>query len=119
AVTTDVKGNDGASATGTTVTATDGTHGTTTVDGTTGAVTYMPDADFIGEHTYTYTLATTDGVESEPITVTVKVKPVGADASHDAPPNTAVTTDVKDNDGPSATGTTVTATDGSNGTTTV
>src|SRR5690606_41175238 len=109
-----VKDNDGASATGTTVTATDGSNGTTTVDGTTGEVTYTPDADFIGEDSYTYTLTTADGVVSDAITVTIEVKPVGTNDTDETPINTAVTTDVKDNDGASATGTTVTATDGSN-----
>jgi gliding motility-associated-like protein len=117
-VATTVKTNDGPSATGTTVTPTNGTHGTTVADAT-GIVTYTPANNYIGKDTYTYTLTTADGVVSDPITVTVSIKPVGVVDAITTPIGTAVITTVKTNDGPSATGTTVTPTNGAHGTTTV
>jgi gliding motility-associated-like protein len=117
-VTTIVKSNDGASGIGTTVTPTNGAHGTTTVDAT-GRVRFTPTADYIGKDVYTYTLTTTDGIVSDPITVTISIKPVGVNDAVTTPLNTPVTTVVKTNDGPSANGTTVTPTNGSRGITTV
>jgi uncharacterized repeat protein (TIGR01451 family)/gliding motility-associated-like protein len=73
-VTTDVKANDGATATNTTVLAGNGAHGTTTVDAT-GKVTYTPNAGYTGTDSYTYTLTTADGVVSDPITVNVSIYP--------------------------------------------
>ncbi|WP_345953832.1 CshA/CshB family fibrillar adhesin-related protein [Mucilaginibacter sp. PAMB04168] len=117
-VTTIVKGNDGASATGTTVAAINGTHGTTVVDAT-GRITYTPATGYAGTDTYTYTLATADGIVSDPITVTISVRPVGVPDADVTPINTPVTTIVKTNDGASAIGTIVTAGNGAHGTTTV
>ncbi len=73
-VTTDVKANDGASATNATVLAGNGAHGTTTVDGS-GKVTYTPNAGYTGTDSYTYTLTTADGVVSDPVTVSVSIYP--------------------------------------------
>jgi gliding motility-associated-like protein len=115
-VTTTVKANDGVSANGTTVTATNGTRGTTTVDAT-GKVTYTPPTGYAGTDTYTYTLTTADGVISDPITVTISIKPVGVPDADITPINTPVTTIVKTNDGASAIGTTVTPANGAHGTT--
>ena len=53
-------------------------HGTTTIDPTTGAVTYTPTTGYFGTDTFQYTVADTQGVVSAPATVTVTV---------DAPPN--------------------------------
>jgi len=117
-VTTIVKSNDGASGIGTTVTPTNGAHGTTTVDAT-GRVRFTPTADYIGKDVYTYTLTTTDGIVSDPITVTISIKPVGVNDAVTTPLNIPVTTVVKTNDGPSANGTTVTPTNGLRGITTV
>ncbi|RYD95593.1 MAG: DUF11 domain-containing protein, partial [Sphingobacteriales bacterium] len=105
AVTTDVKGNDGASAAGTTVTATNGTNGTTVVNPTTGAVTYTPATGFIGKDTYTYTLTTADGVVSDPITVTISVQATGVADIYSTPINAPVTYNVKTNDTGSGTST--------------
>lgn len=117
-VTTTVKANDGPSGTNTTVTATAGTHGITTVDAT-GKVTYTPVAGYFGADTYTYTLTTPDGITSDPITVTINIKPAGVNDATTTPINTPVTTNVKANDGPSAIGATVTATNGAHGLTSV
>jgi gliding motility-associated-like protein len=117
-VTTTVKANDGPSANGTAVTATNGAHGTTTVN-TAGQVTYTPAAGYAGNDTYTYTLTTPDGIVSDPVTVTISIKPVGVNDADVTPVNTPVTTIVKTNDGASGIGTTVTPTNGAHGTTTV
>jgi len=117
-VITTVKANDGASATGTTVTATNGVHGTTIVNAT-GQVTYTPATGYAGTDTYTYTLTTADGVVSDPITVTISIKPVGISDADITPINTPVAVIVKSNDGASGIGTTVTPTNGAHGTTTV
>ncbi|WP_158825466.1 CshA/CshB family fibrillar adhesin-related protein [Mucilaginibacter lacusdianchii] len=114
-ITTTVKANDGVSANGTTVTATAGAHGTTAVNAT-GQLVYTPSLGYVGLDTYTYTLTTADGLVSDPITVNITVKPVGANDIETTPINTPVTTTVKTNDGPSATGATVTATPGTHGT---
>ncbi|WP_207533892.1 DUF7507 domain-containing protein [Desertivirga arenae] len=82
----------------------------TTKQGTTkfqgGKVIYTPASTFIGKDTYTYTLAK-DGVVSDPITVTINVKPVGTADNDYVQKNSSVTTNVKTNDGPSGTGTTI------------
>jgi gliding motility-associated-like protein/uncharacterized repeat protein (TIGR01451 family) len=69
-VTTNVIANDGTSGTGATITATAGSHGTTTVSS--GNITYTPANGFTGTDTYTYTL-TKGGGTSAPITVTINV----------------------------------------------
>ncbi|MBS7564431.1 gliding motility-associated C-terminal domain-containing protein [Mucilaginibacter sp. Bleaf8] len=117
-ITTNVKANDGSGAANNTVTPTNGAHGTTTVDAN-GNVIYTPQNGFIGLDTYTYTLTTPDGLVSAPITVTIRVKPVGVNDTDITPVNTPVTTTVKSNDGPSGINTTVTPTNGANGSTTV
>ncbi|MCC8407961.1 CshA/CshB family fibrillar adhesin-related protein [Mucilaginibacter sp. UR6-1] len=117
-VTTVVKANDGTDATATTVTATNGTRGTTTVDAQ-GRVTYTPQAGYAGVDTYTYVLTTGDGIASDPITVTINITPNGVNDEAITNINTPVTTNVKANDGPAATGATVTSTPGAHGTTTV
>ncbi|GAB3931220.1 CshA/CshB family fibrillar adhesin-related protein [Mucilaginibacter myungsuensis] len=118
AVATNVKANDGNSATGTTVTAvTTPANGTTTVAG--DVVTYTPNAGFIGIDSYTYRLSTAGGIQSDPITVNVTVRPVGVADASSTPINTAVATTVLANDGVSGTGATVTPINGANGTTAI
>ncbi|UEG55055.1 CshA/CshB family fibrillar adhesin-related protein [Mucilaginibacter daejeonensis] len=117
-VTTIVKSNDGASGIGTTVTSTSGSHGTTAVD-VNGRIVYTPTSNYIGKDVYTYTLTTPDGIVSDPITVNINIKPVGVNDAVTTPLNTPVVTTVKNNDGASANGTTVTPTNGLHGITTV
>jgi hypothetical protein len=50
-------------------------HGTTSVNATTGAVTYTPAANFYGTDTFRYTVANTLGQVSAPATVSVTVDP--------------------------------------------
>ena len=47
--------------------------GTATVDPTTGAITYTPNASFVGTDTFTYTVADVNGNVSAPATITVNV----------------------------------------------
>ena len=119
-VTTTVKSNDGASAIGTTVNPSNGAHGTTSVDAT-GKVTYTPNAGYVGVDTYTYTLTTSDGVVSDPITVTITINQTltGVADAYTTPINTPITSVVIANDGPNAVGATVTPTNGNHGITTV
>ncbi|GAA4306698.1 hypothetical protein GCM10023149_00050 [Mucilaginibacter gynuensis] len=117
-VTTAVKANDGQDAVATTVTPSPGAHGTTAVDAT-GRVIYTPAAGYVGTDTYTYILTTADGVVSDPVTVTISIKPMGVNDDVTTPINTPVTTTVTANDGPSGTGATITPTNGLHGTTTV
>ncbi|MDG3005621.1 Ig-like domain-containing protein [Paludisphaera mucosa] len=51
-------------------------HGTASVDPTTGAVTYTPNADFSGSDTFRYTVRDDDGAISNEATVTVNVLPL-------------------------------------------
>ncbi|GAB2970592.1 hypothetical protein GCM10027049_00010 [Mucilaginibacter puniceus] len=69
-VTTSVTTNDGADGIGATVTAGNGSNGTTIVTGNT--VTYTPNANFIGTDTYKYRLNKGSGVSND-ITVTIHV----------------------------------------------
>ncbi|GAA4914128.1 CshA/CshB family fibrillar adhesin-related protein [Mucilaginibacter defluvii] len=117
-VTTIVKANDGTDATATTVTATNGARGTTTVDAQ-GRVVYTPDAGYAGTDIYTYILTTADGIASDPITVTIYITPNGVNDEAITNINTPVITNVKANDGAAAAGATVTPTAGAHGTTTV
>ena len=120
AVTTNVKINDGGSAAGAAITASNGANGTTSVDPATGNVTYTPTTGYVGKDTYTYTLTTADGVVSDPVTVSVNIKPVGVTDNINTLINTPITTDVKSNDGASGVGTTVLlASSPANGTTTL
>ncbi|NTD97538.1 tandem-95 repeat protein [Agrobacterium tumefaciens] len=73
-VLTAVKANDGETAINSMVTATNGAHGSTTVDAA-GKVTYSPYSGYTGTDTYTYTLTTPDGVVSDPILVKVVIYP--------------------------------------------
>jgi gliding motility-associated-like protein len=108
AITTTVTAND-PSAAGSTVTVASAPSNGTVVSGPgAGQITYTPAAGFTGKDVYTYTL-TNGGVLSDPIKVTISVKPVGVDDVDQTPVNSPVTTVVKTNDGASGTGTTVTA----------
>lgn len=71
-----------------------------------GNPVYTPALDFSGSDTFTYLLRTVDGLESDPITVTVRVKPVGSPDNTTTPFNTPAVIPVKTND-LSKTGTTV------------
>jgi len=63
-----------------------------------GNPAYTPASGFSGSDTFTYILRTADGLESDPITVTVKVKPVGSPDNVNTPFNTPITIAVKTND---------------------
>ncbi|WP_316788087.1 Ig-like domain-containing protein [Pedobacter frigoris] len=80
-------------------------HGSITVDAS-GNVIYVPSPGFSGKDTFTYSLRTSDGLESNPITVIVNVKPVGSSDNVTTPPSTPITILIKNND-PSNLGTTV------------
>src|SRR5690606_34531293 len=74
-----------------------------------GIVTYTPATGFNGTNTFTYILRTADGLDSDPILVTLTpatVKPAGSPDVATTPTNTPVTIPVKDNDA-SKNGTTV------------
>jgi len=90
----------------TTVIATDGTHGTTSVNGVTGIVTYTPDGGYIGSDSFTYTVDDDDGATSGTATVyvtVIEVEPPNAEFSFlPASPSTADTiqfTDESTDDG--------------------
>ncbi len=57
----------------TTVVATDGTHGTTSVNGATGVVTYTPETSYIGADSFTYTVDDDDGATSNVATVSMTI----------------------------------------------
>ena len=73
-VTTIVTSNDGLSGVGTTVVngGTNPTNGTIVIN-TDNSITYTPNADYVGPDRYTYILRTPDGVDSDPITVSLIV----------------------------------------------
>ncbi len=85
-------------------------HGLTSVDPTTGIITYSPDAGFTGIDTFQYTVGDTTGVTSAAATVTVNVgavpvgNPVAANLSYTAVQGVALLI----NDAASATDTTAT-----------
>ncbi|QQL50322.1 Ig-like domain-containing protein [Mucilaginibacter ginkgonis] len=107
---TNVKANDGTTFANATVTpSTTSTKGGTTVNDGNGNLLYTPPTNFIGKDTYTYTLTNSGGTAGAPVTVTISVKPVGVRDVYNTGINIAVVNNVKDNDGPSATGTTVAA----------
>lgn len=109
AVTTTVVTNDPSASGSTVAVVTPPAHGTAVVANViTGTITYTPAFGFIGKDTYTYTL-TNGGIVSDPIKVTISVKPVGTTDADVTPINTQVTTGVKANDGLSASGTNVAA----------
>jgi len=60
----------------TTVLASAGANGSTSVDATTGVVTYWPDADFNGTDSFSYTVRDVNGNASNAATVSVTVTPV-------------------------------------------
>ena len=62
----------------TTVVATDPPNGTTSVNATTGTITYTPDPLYIGPDSFTYTVDDTEGDTSTVGTVTVTVTNPGA-----------------------------------------
>ena len=61
----------------TTVVATDPPNGTTSVNATTGTITYTPDVGFTGPDSFTYTVDDTEGDTSNDATVTVTVTVTG------------------------------------------
>ena len=69
---TDADGNDTLDPSTVTV-ASAPTNGTPSVDGSTGAITYTPDADFNGSDRFTYTVADVEGATSNAATVDVTV----------------------------------------------
>jgi hypothetical protein len=74
-------------------------HGTTSVNPSTGVVTYTPQQGFSGTDTFTYTVADSDGAVSNPAKVTVVVnRPQANDDFAQTNMNTAVTVDVLGND---------------------
>ena len=121
----DVLANDTGAGTGTLVSTTivdNGDHGNAVVDPVGKAeITYTRTGtdNFTGVDTYTYKLVTTDGVESDPITVKVKIKPVGADATLNTNPGTPVASAVLNGATTAGTGATIVISDqGDNGTVT-
>ncbi|RZK64642.1 MAG: tandem-95 repeat protein, partial [Pedobacter sp.] len=78
----------------------------TLVFSTSGVVQYTPNPGFSGKDTFTYRLRTTDGIESDAITVTINVRPIGTTDNVSTPINLAIPISVKDNDA-SKTGTSV------------
>ncbi|MBU3123419.1 tandem-95 repeat protein, partial [Sinomicrobium sp. 2019215] len=78
-------------------------NGTANVYDNTGVVEYVPNAGFIGEDTFTYTVDDEDGYTSNVATVTITIdpEPTGPIANDDAAhvnPNSFVTIAVLDND---------------------
>jgi len=92
-----VKDNDDAKTGTSVVVVTPPTNGTVVINPS-GTITYTPKNDFSGIETYTYKLVTADGLESDPIVVTVTVKPVGTADNVTTPFNTAIAIAVKTND---------------------
>ncbi len=95
---TTVKGNDGTSNANALV-----TEGTNPANGTVkvnpdGTIAYTPNKGFTGKDTYTYTLTSDSGIVSQPITVTIKVKPVGVLDRDTTYQNKVITFTVKTND---------------------
>ena len=63
-----------------------------------GTVTYTPKTGFAGKDTFTYTLTNPDSLVSNPVLVTVIVKPVGVPDIDTTIMNTPITINVKAND---------------------
>jgi len=85
------------------VTATNGSHGTTSVDSTTGKVTYTPETDYVGTDTYSYTVCLADPADvCATSTVTIKIGDPAITAEDDASVivvgSNSVNTDVLAND---------------------
>jgi hypothetical protein len=64
-------------------------HGTTSVNTTTGAITYTPTAGYTGTDTFKYTVANTQGGVSTPATVTVTVSAPSGGGTTPAPTTVA------------------------------
>lgn len=117
-ITISVKDNDISKLNTTVTVITNPLHGTA-VANPAGTVTYTPSAGYSGKDVFTYTLRTSDGIESDPITVNITIKPVGVNDNVNTPLNTPIAIAVKDND-PSKTGTSVIInTNPTNGTVTI
>ena len=62
-------------------------------------INYTPNTDYYGEDTFTYVLKNTDGLESNPISVRISLKPQGSnDEAILTEGNTSLLISVKDND---------------------
>ena len=94
------------------------THGTVTVNPVNGEVTYTPATGYSGKDQFTYTVKDNDGNLSNVATVSIVIKPVGADDNATTKINTPVVIPVKDNDPGAAGTTTVLKTPPSHGTAT-
>lgn len=106
-VTVPVKVNDLSKLNTIVIRATDPTNGTYTILNSDSEINYVPNPGFSGTDIFTYKLYdTVTGKESNPITVTINVKPVGSPDIQSTPVNTPVTINGKSND-ISKTGTTV------------
>ncbi|MXV16165.1 Ig-like domain-containing protein [Hufsiella ginkgonis] len=98
AVTIPIKDNDASKALTTGLKKTDPLHGTAVLNADGSVASYTPASGYYGKDTFTYSIRTLDGIESDPITVTVNVKPTGtADAAITASGTPAVVK-IKDND---------------------
>ncbi|MDJ0706215.1 MAG: Ig-like domain-containing protein, partial [Leptolyngbyaceae cyanobacterium MO_188.B28] len=101
------------------------TNGTTSINATTGEITYTPNAGFSGPETFTYTVQDNGGATSDPVTVNVDVNdtPVGTDDSDATNEVTPVVIGVlandSDSDGTLDPATVTIATAPSNGTTSI
>ncbi|WP_370277736.1 retention module-containing protein [Pontibacterium sp.] len=78
-------------------------HGSVSVNPTTGVVTYTPDADYHGADSFSYTVDDLAGNTSSPATVSLTVNPVNdapvaVNDSETTDQNTAITIDVMAND---------------------
>ncbi|RZL19035.1 MAG: gliding motility-associated C-terminal domain-containing protein, partial [Pedobacter sp.] len=73
-------------------------HGALALNASTGVVTFTPTSGYSGPDSFTYTLRTSDGLDSDPITVNITIKPVGTNDEVTTPTNTPITISVKDND---------------------
>ncbi|RYE16780.1 MAG: tandem-95 repeat protein, partial [Sphingobacteriales bacterium] len=63
-----------------------------------GDPVYVPNSTFSGIELFNYRLRDANGIESDPILVTVNVKPVGTSDNVFTPLNTPITINIKDND---------------------
>ncbi|MDB5119520.1 MAG: hypothetical protein JWN56_738 [Sphingobacteriales bacterium] len=72
-------------------------HGTVLVNSD-NTVTYTPNKDFSGKDNYIYHLLNLEGLKSDPILVSISIKPVGTNDKSSTPINTPVQIKVTDND---------------------
>ncbi|MEJ2880807.1 Ig-like domain-containing protein [Pedobacter sp. GR22-6] len=103
-ITISVKDNDPSKNGTTVVVVTNAAHGAVVLNPA-GLPVYTPNTGYSGKDTFTYILRTADGVDSDPITVNIGIKPIGLDDIANTITNIPVNIPVKDND-PSKTGTT-------------